>query len=123
MKLLLQLRAGGSDLAEELFVLGQEVLDVAGAFVRAVRVLEVEVEAVGADLLDGDAPGLGIFDAGLERVRFVAPPSAFGVEFLDADRLALVVALRAGRIRVLVIPDFLRRGALRKKRRLVRMPV
>ena len=120
---MLQLRAGGSDLAEELFVLGQEVLDVAGAFVRAVRVLEVEVETVCAYLLGGYAPGVFVFDAALETVGLAAPPRFLGVEFLDADRLALVVALRAGRIRVLVIPDFLRRGALRKKRRLVRMPV
>ena len=105
MEFLFQRGAGGGDLGEELFVFGQEVVHVAGAGVGVVRVLEVEVEVAGLDLVDGDAPGLLVFHAGLEAVFFLAPPGALGLELLDADGFALVVALGAGRIGVLVIPD------------------
>ena len=53
------------DLGEELFVFGQEVVHVAGAGVGVVRVLEVEVEVAGLDVVDGDAPGLLVFLRGL----------------------------------------------------------
>ena len=55
--------------------------------------------------VDGDAPGLLVFHAGFEAVFFLAPPGALGLELLDADGFAFVVALGAGRIGVLVIPD------------------
>ena len=102
MEFLLQRGAGGGDLGEELFVFGQEVVHVAGAGVGVVRVLEVEVEVAGLDLVDGDAPGLLVFHAA-NRLR--APPRSLRLELLDADGFALVVALGAGRIGVLVIPD------------------
>ena len=104
-QLRLQLPAGGGDLGEEFFVFGQEVVNVAGAGVGVVRVLEVEVEVAGLDGVDRDAPGLLVFHAGFEAVFFIAPPGALGLELLDADGFALVVALGAGRIGVLVIPD------------------
>ncbi len=63
---------------------------------RVVGVLEVEVVVAGLDLVEGDAPGLLGFDAGGEVVVLAAPPGAFGGELLDADGLALVVALGAG---------------------------
>jgi hypothetical protein len=66
--------------------------------VRIVRVLEVEVVVAGLNLVDGDAPGLLVFLA-------IVPPRSFRLELLDADRFAFVVALGAGRIRVLVVPD------------------
>ena len=66
--------AGLRDLSEEFFVFGQEVVDVAGAGVGVVRVLEVEVEVAGLDRVDGDAPSLHVFHAGLEAVFFIAPP-------------------------------------------------
>ena len=105
MEFLFQRGAGRGDLGEELFVFGQEVVHVAGAGVGVVRVLEVEVEVAGLDLVDGDAPGLLVFHAGLEAVLFLAPPGPLGLELLDADGFALVVALGAGRIGVLVVPD------------------
>ena len=105
MEFLLQSGARLRDLGEELFVFGQKVVHVAGAGVGAVRVLEVEVEVAGLDRVDRDAPGLLVFHAGFEAVGLVAPPKALALEFLDADGFALVVALGAGRIGVLVIPD------------------
>ncbi len=100
-----QLGAGFGDLGEELFVFEQEVVHVSRAGVGAVRVLEVEVEVAGLDRVDRDAPGLFVFHAGLEAVLFIAPPGSLALEFLDADGFAFVVALGAGRIRVLVIPN------------------
>ena len=47
-------------------------------------------------------------DAGV----FGAPPLALGLELLDADGFAFVVALGSGGIGVLVIPDLLGRAAL-----------
>ncbi len=105
MEFLFQRGAGGGDLGEELFVFGQEVVHVAGAGVGVVRVLEVEVEVAGLDGVDGDAPSLLVFHAGFEAVGLISPPGFDGIEFLNADGLTLVVALGAGRIGVLVIPD------------------
>ena len=110
MEFLFQLRTGLRYLGEELFVFGQEVVHIAGAVVWVVGVLEVEVEAAGLDLGDGNTPGLLVFHAGLEAVLFLAPPGALAFELLNADGLALVVALGAGRIGVLVIPDFASSG-------------
>ena len=102
MEFLFQRGAGFGNLREELFVFGQKVVHVAGASVRVIRILEVEVEVAGLDLVDGDAPCLFALDA-------LLPPLSLRLEFLNADRLALVVALGAGRIRMLVVPDFLGR--------------
>src|SRR5690606_8602185 len=115
VKLLFQLRARFGDLREELFVFRQEVLDVAGTLVGAVRVLQIEVVVAGIDLVDGYAPGVFVFHAGLEAVGLIAPPGLFGCELLDADGLALVVALHTRRIRVLVIPDLFRWRAFREE--------
>src|SRR5690606_27903851 len=73
------------------------------------------VVVAGLDLVDGYAPGIFVFDAGLEAVGLIAPPGLFGRKFLDANGLALVVALHARRIGVLVVPDLLRRRAFRKE--------
>ena len=105
MEFLFQLRPRVGDLGEELFVGGQEVIDVAGAGVGVVRVLEVEVVVAGLDFIDGDAPGLFVFHA-------ILPPLALGAEFLEGHRLGFVVTFHPGRIGMLVIPDFLRRLAL-----------
>jgi len=70
-----------------------------------VGILEVEVEASGLDVVDGDAPGLLGFLAGLEAVFLGAPPLFLGVELGDADGFGLVVALGSGRVGMLVIPD------------------
>ena len=105
VEFLFQLRPGVGDLGEELFVGGQEVIDVAGAGVGVVRVLEVEVVVAGLDFLNGDAPGLLVFHA-------VFPPLSLRAEFLDGHQLGLVVTFHPGRIGVLVIPDFLGRLAL-----------
>ena len=112
MELPFQRGASGGDLGEEFLVFGEELVHVTRAGIGVVRVLEVEVEVAGLDRVDGDAPGLLVFHAGLEAVLFIAPPGALALELLDADRFAFVVALRAGRIGVLVIPDFLRGRAL-----------
>src|SRR5690606_35515672 len=96
-------------------VFRQEVLDVAGTLVGAVWVLQIEVVVAGFDLVDGNAPGVFVFDAGLEAVGLIAPPSLLGRKLLDADGLALVVALHARRIGVLVLPDLLRRRPFRKE--------
>ena len=106
----LQLPARLCDLGEELFVFGQEVVHVAGAGVGVVRVLEVEVEVPGLDLVDGNAPGKLAFLALALLSRF-APPLFLDIEFLDTDRFGFVVALHAGRIGVFVIPDVLGRLA------------
>ena len=111
LEFLFQQAAGVGDLGEEFFVFGQQVIEIAGAGVGVVRVLDVEVEAAGFDLVDGDAPGLLVFDAGFEAVFFAAPPGAFGLELLDADGLAFVVAFGSGRIGVLIVPDILGGGA------------
>jgi len=105
----LQCGAGLDNLSKELFVFGQEVVYIAGAGVGVARVLEVEVEATRFNLVDRDPPGLVVFLTFDVTTVFVgpAPPFALGLEFLDADGLALVVALGAGRIGVLVIPYFL----------------
>jgi len=76
------------------------VVHVAGAGVGVVRVLEVEVIIAGLDVVDGDTPGAFILLAALEALGFRAPPGAFSFEFLDADGLALVVTLGAGRVAV-----------------------
>ena len=99
VEFLFQRVARGGDLGEELFVFRQKMVHVAGAGVGIVRVLEVEVEVASLDLLGGHAPSLLIFYT-------VIPPRALALELLDADWFALVVALGAGRIWVLVIPDF-----------------
>ena len=114
MKFLFQLRPRVGDLSEEFFVFRQEVVHVAGAFVGIVRVLEVEVEVSCLDGVDGDAPGAFVFLALAEVAVFVgfAPPRLFRLELGDADGLALVVTLGAGRIGVLVIPDVLGGRAL-----------
>ena len=112
LELLLQLRAGVGNLCEEFFVFGQQMVHVAGAGVGPVRILEVEVEVASLDLVDRDAPGLLVFHAGGKAVGLVAPPGFLGRELLDTDGLALVVALGAGRIGVLVIPDLAGRRAL-----------
>src|SRR5690606_22615183 len=78
-------------------------------------VLQIEVVVAGLDLVDGYAPGVFVFNAGLEAVGLIAPPGFLGREFLDADGLALVVALHARRIGVLVVPDLLRRRAFREE--------
>ena len=93
------------DLGEELFVFGQEMVHVTGACVGVVRILEVEVEVAGLDGVDGDAPSLLVFHAGFEAIFLLAPPGALALELFDADGFAFVVALGAGRIGVLVIPD------------------
>ena len=80
---------------------------IAGAGIGGMRVFEVEVEVAGFELVDGDTPGLLVFHAGGKAVGFVAPPSALGLEFRDADGFALVVALGSGRIGMLVIPNLL----------------
>jgi len=97
VEFLFQRGAGGGDLGEELFILGQEVVHVAGAFVGVVRVFKVEVVVAGLDLLDGDTPGELVFNAGSEAAGFIAPPGALRFKLLDADGLALVVTLGAGR--------------------------
>ena len=81
------------------------MVDVAGAFVGFVGVLEVEVEPARPDLVDADAPGLFVLDA-------VGPPGLLGFEFLDADGFAFVVAFGARRVGVLVVPDFGGGGSL-----------
>jgi hypothetical protein len=68
-----------------------------------VWVFDVEVVVGFFDVVEADAPGLGVlflFCSG------GGPPGLFGVEFFDVDRLGFVVALYAGRIGMLVIPDF-----------------
>lgn len=114
MEFLFQLGAGLGDLGQQLFILGQQVVHIAGAVVGVVRVLEIEVEVAGLDRVDGNAPGLLILLALAVRPFLVglAPPLALGLELLDADRLALVVALGAGRIGMLVVPNFRCRRAL-----------
>ncbi len=107
VEFLFQLCARLSDLSQQLFVFGEEVIHISWAGVGVVRVFDVEVEAAGLDRVDGDAPGLLVFDAGFEAVFFRAPPGALGFELLDADGLAFVVALGPGRIGVLVVPDVL----------------
>ena len=77
------------------------MLDVTGALVGGVGVLEVEVVVAGLDLVDGDLPRLLVLDA-------VVPPLAFGRELLEADRLGLVVLFTPGGL----IPDFGGRPAL-----------
>src|SRR4029077_20501531 len=67
---LFQLRACVGNLAEELFVFGQEVVHVAGAGVEIVRILEVEVKVAGLNLVDGDAPSLLVFHPRLKAVFF-----------------------------------------------------
>ncbi len=99
MEFLFQRGAGGGDLGEEFFVFGQEVVHVARAGVRVVRVLEVEVIVGRFDLVDRNALGLLIFYP-------VVPPSFLRLELLNTDRFALVVAFGTRRIWVLVIPDF-----------------
>lgn len=47
-------RRGFRRSAEELFVGGQEVIDVAGAGVGVVRILDVEVVVAGFDFIDGE---------------------------------------------------------------------
>jgi hypothetical protein len=91
------------DLGEELLVFRQDMVHVAGAGVGGVRVLEIEVEVAGFDLVDGDTPGLLVFHAGGKAVGFVAPPSTLRLKFLDADGFALVVALGSGRIGMRVV--------------------
>lgn len=110
----LELRACLGDLSEEFFVFGQQMIDVTGAGVGVVRILDVEVVAVGLDLLDRDAPGLFVFLAlAVEPVLVrLAPPLAFGLELFDADWLPLVVAFGTRGIGMLVVPDLLRRRAL-----------
>ncbi len=105
VEFLFQFRPRVGDVGEELFVFGQKVLDVAGAFVGAVRIPEVEVEIGSLDPVEGDAPREFVFHAGLEAVGPAAPPGLLRLELLDADGLGLVVALRARRIGVLVVPD------------------
>ncbi len=78
-----------------------------GDGVGAVRVFLVEVVAVSLEGGNVDLPGEFIFDAALETIGLVAPPGFFGGEFLDADGLGLGIALVAGRIGMLVVPDFL----------------
>ena len=75
------------------------MVHVARPVLSFVRVLEVQVVVAGLDLIDGNPPGLFVLDP-------VVPPLLFRLEFLDADRLALVVTLDAGQIRMLVVPDF-----------------
>lgn len=105
MEFLFQLSASRIDLGEKLFVFGQEVVHVAGAGVRVVRILKVEVKIARIDGIDGDPPSLFVFQASFEAVFFIAPPGALALELFDADRLALVVALGAGRIGVFVVPN------------------
>lgn len=93
------------DLSEECVVVREEVVDVSGFFLGFVGVLEVEVVSTGSDLVDADAPGLFALGA-------VGPPGFLGLEFLDADRFAFVVAFGAGRVGVLVVPDFGGGGSL-----------
>ncbi len=81
------------------------MVHVAGAGVRVVRILEVEVIVAGLDLVDGDAPGLLILHTGGEAIRFIAPPGLLRLELLDADGFTLVIALGTRRIGVLVVLD------------------
>jgi hypothetical protein len=63
------------------------MVDVAGDFFGAVRVFEIEVIVPGLDLIDGYAPGLLILTA-------LLPPRPLGLELLNTNWFALVVALR-----------------------------
>ena len=74
MEFVLEHGAGGGDLREEIFVFRQEMVHVAGTGVGIVRVLEVEVEVGGLDLVDGHAPGALGFHAGGEATGLGVPP-------------------------------------------------
>src|SRR5688500_816338 len=74
------------------------MVHVPRTIIRVVRVLEIEIVITSFDLVDGDAPGLLI-------LLPIVPPGFFLLELLDADRLALVVTLGTGRIRMLIVPD------------------
>ena len=81
------------------------MIDIAGAGVGVVGVLEVEVIVARFYFLDGDAPGLLVFHT-------IVPPLALRAEFIEGQRPGLVITFHPGRIGMLVIPDFLGRLAL-----------
>ncbi len=112
VEFLFQPAARLGDLGEELFVFGQEVVHIARAVVGIVGVFEVEVIIAGLDLIERDAPCEFVLFAGLEAVCFVAPPCSLCLKLLYTNRFALIVALGAGRVRVLVVPDMLRLRSL-----------
>ena len=105
----------------ETLVIGEQLVGVGVRDAGVVRVLDVEVVAVGLDLLDRHLPGLRRLDSVGERrlgrslalpfgfallLRLLTePPLLFDVELFDADRLRLVVGLGSRRIRVLVEPN------------------
>lgn len=68
----------------------QKVIHVAGTFVFAMRVLEIEVEIALLDLIDGDAPSPFVFNSGFEAVLFRSPPFPFCFKYFDADGLPLL---------------------------------
>ena len=100
-------------------------------FAGVVCFFDVEVVAVGLNLLDGDSPSLRRFDAVGEKtrvmrcccdfsiallLRLLAKPSGFfSVEFFDADGFRFVVGFGSRWIRVFVVPDFFRRLAFREE--------
>ena len=99
MEFLLERGARLYDLREEIFIFGQQMVDFARSLVGLVRVFKVQVIIAGLNLVDGHTPSMLVLHA-------VIPPLALGLELLNADGFALVVALGTGRIRMLVIPDF-----------------
>src|SRR6185312_11088002 len=101
----LQLIAHPLRLALQPLVVGQQLLGIETDLLRRVRVLLVEVPVSCLDRVDVDFPCERVLHAAGVVVGRVAPPGLFHVEFLDADRLGLVVVLYAGRVLMLVVPD------------------
>ena len=93
-------------------VLSQQLFRVVADLLADVRVADVEVVVARDDVIDADFPGLLGLDAGFEVVFLGAPPVDFGLKFLEAHRLGLVVAGDAFRVGVLVEPDFFGGGLL-----------
>lgn len=64
------------------------MVQVAGAGVRVMRVLEVEVVIARLDRVDGNPPGLFVLHPGGKAILLGSPPGFFGLELLKADRLS-----------------------------------
>src|SRR5690606_36868796 len=95
-------------LREERRVLVQQFLGDAMLVAAGVRVLQAQLVSPRAGRLRRDAQGDVVLDPGV-------PPRLLRLELLDPDRLRLAVALLPRRVAVLVVPDLLRRTALREE--------
>jgi hypothetical protein len=116
VQFLLQGSTSFCNLREELLVCRQQIIYISRPLIGRIRILQIEIVVSSLDLIEGNTPSLLTFDA-------LFPPLPLRFEFLNADRLALVVALCSGRIGMLVVPDFCGRLAFGKEKKALRRKV